>query len=65
MEDQSKIIKPITCEKIDGEKYMIGIAVNDTKNFIEMGKLVEKGIAQNMGLYQNNRVHYLSKQKLS
>jgi hypothetical protein len=65
MEDQSKIIKPVTYEKVDNEKFIIGISLNDTKSFIEIGKLVEKGIAQNMGLYQNNKVHYISKQKLS
>ena len=65
MEDQSKIIKPLTYEKFDNERFIIGISLNDTKNLIEIGKLVEKGVAKNMGLFQNNKIHYISKQKLS
>ena len=59
-----KEIRPVTYQKQSDETFIVGIAINDGKNLFEMGKLVEKNIAKSMGLYCNDRIHYISKQKL-
>lgn len=64
LDDEGKYIRPVTYQKQPDETFIVGIALNDGKNLQEMGKLVEKNIAKNMGLYCNNRIHYISKQKL-
>lgn len=64
MDDADKYIRPITYEKQPENKFMVGIDIKDHIHMVEMGKLVEKGHAQRMGLYCNNRVHYISNQKL-
>ena len=64
MDDEGKYIRPVTYQKQPDETFIVGIALNDGKNLQEMGKLVEKNIAKSMGLYCNNRIHYISKQKL-
>jgi len=64
MDDADKYIRPITYEKQAENKFMVGIDIKDHIHMVEMGKLVEKGHAQRMGLYCNNRVHYISNQKL-
>jgi hypothetical protein len=64
LDDEGIFIRPVTYEKINDDKFIIGISLNDTKNFIEIGKFVEKGIAKNMGVFYGSRVHYISKQKL-
>jgi hypothetical protein len=64
MDDEDKYIRPITYEKQPENKFMVGIDIRDQIHLIEMGKLVEKGRAQRMKLYSNNRVYYISNQKL-
>ena len=64
LDDQEKYIHPITYDKRPDGTFMVGIDPRDTKNCFEMGKFVEKGIAQRMNLYCNHRIHYISNQKL-
>jgi hypothetical protein len=64
MDDEDKYIRPITYEKQPENKFMVGIDIRDQIHLIEMGKLVEKGHSQRMKLYCNNRVYYISNQKL-
>ena len=64
MDDQGKYYRPVTYEKTSDGKFIVGIDIGDSDNCREMGKLVEKGIAQNMKLFANNRVHFISSQKL-
>jgi hypothetical protein len=64
LDDEGKYIRPVTYQKQSDETFIVGIAINDGKNLFEMGKLVEKNIAKSMGLYCNDRIHYISKQKL-
>ena len=63
MDDNDKYIRPIIYTK-HADGYMVGIDLRDSNNLIEMGKLVEKNIAYRMNLYSNDRIHYISKQKL-
>lgn len=65
MDDQGKYFRPITYQKSPDGKFIVGIDIGDSDNCREMGKLVEKGIAENLRLYCNNRVHFISNQKLS
>ena len=44
--------------------FIVGIDIGDSDNCREMGKLVEKGLAENLRLYYDNRVHFISNQKL-
>jgi hypothetical protein len=64
MDDEDKYIRPITYEKQPENKFMVGIDIRDQIHLIEMGKLVEKGHSQRIKLYSNNRVYYISNQKL-
>jgi len=64
MDDEGKYIRPITYEKQPYDKFMVGIDIRDHVHMVEMGKLVEKGQAHRLGLYCNNRIHYISNQKL-
>lgn len=64
MDDEGKYIRPVTYQKQPDDTFIVGIALNDGKNLLEMGKLVEKNIAKSMSLYCNDRIHYISKQKL-
>lgn len=64
LDDEGKYIRLVTYEKERDGTFIVGIALNDTKNLNEMGQLVGKGIAKNIHRYSNDRVHYNSKQKL-
>lgn len=64
MDDEGKYIRPVTYQKQPDNTFIVGIALNDGKSLIEIGKFVEKNIAKSMGLYCNDRIHYISKQKL-
>ena len=64
MEDQGKYFRPVTYQKQPDGKFIVGIDIGDSDNCREMGKLVEKGIAENLRLYYDNRVHFISNQKL-
>ncbi len=64
LDDEGKYIRPITYQKLPDDTFIVGISLNDGKNLQEMGKLVEKNISKSMGLYCNDRIHYISKQKL-
>jgi hypothetical protein len=64
LDDEEKYVRPITYDKQPDGSFIVGIALNDTKNLNEMGQLVSKGIAKNIGMYTNDRIHYNSKQKL-
>ena len=63
MDDEGKYIRETTYEKTTGG-FIVGIDIKNQKQLIEMGKLVEKNIAYRMNLYSNDRIHYISKQKL-
>jgi len=64
MEDQGKYIRPITYQKQYDGRFIVGIDISDSDNCREMSKLMEKGLAENLRLYYNNRVHFISNQKL-
>lgn len=64
MDDQGKYIRPVTYQKAPDNKFIVGIDIGDSDNCREMGKLVEKGLAENLRLYYDNRVHFISNQKL-
>jgi len=64
MDDQGKYIRPVTYQKAPDGKFIVGIDIGDSDNCREIGKLVEKGLAENLRLYYDNRVHFISNQKL-
>ncbi len=64
LDDEGKYIRPIEYQKQGDGKFIVGIDIRDSDNCREMGKLVEKGIAQRMNIYSNDRIFYLSNQKL-
>lgn len=64
LDDSEKYIRPVTCQKQSDGSFIIGVDIRDSNNCREMGKLVEKGIAKNISIYSNNRIHYISSQKL-
>mgnify|MGYP000482405320 FL=1 len=64
LDDEGKYVRSVTYEKQPDGTFIVGIALNDSKNLIDMGQFVLKGIAKNMQMYTNDRLHYISKQKL-
>jgi hypothetical protein len=64
LDDDGKYIRPVTYQKQSDDTFIVGIAINDGKSLQEIAKFVEKNIAKSMGLYCNDRIHYISKQKL-
>ena len=64
MDDQGKYFRNVTYQKLPDGRFIVGIDIGDSDNCREMGKLVEKGVAENMKLFSNNRVHFISNQKL-
>ncbi len=64
MDDNEKYVRPVTYQKQSDGKFIVGIDTRDSNSCREMGKLVEKGIAKSMSIYSNNRIHYISNQKL-
>lgn len=64
LDDEGKYVRPVTYEKKSDGTFIVGVDINDSNSSIEMGKLVEKGIAYRMNVYSNHRIHYISKQKL-
>lgn len=63
MDDEGKYIRPIEIEKSSDGKFIIKVDLRDSDTCREMGKLIEKGIAQRMNIYSNNKIYYISKQK--
>ncbi len=64
LDDEGKYIRPVEYEKQNDGKFMVGIDIRDSDNCREMGKLVEKGNAHRTNIYSNNRIYYISNQKL-
>ena len=64
MDDEGKYIRPIEYEKAPDNKFIVKVDLRDSDTCRERGKLVEKGLAQRMSIYSNNKVYYISSQKL-
>ena len=64
MDDQGKYIRDIIYEKIERNQYLVGIDLKDHKHLVDMGKLIEKKEARDAHRYCDNRVWYISNQKL-
>lgn len=61
--DQDKYVYPTTYEKSD-KGFIVGICLKNSEHQIAIGKLIEKGEANSIGRYFNDRIHYWSSQKL-
>lgn len=64
MDDHGKYIRDIIYEKYERNQHLVGIDLKDHKHLVEMGKLIEKKEASRLNRYCDNRVWYLSTQKL-
>jgi hypothetical protein len=64
LDDEGKYVRPVTYEKYESGKYIVGIDLRDQPNILKMGKLVESNQAQRLNLYSNDRLHYISPTKL-
>jgi len=60
---ESQKIKPIIYEKTKNG-YIVGIDIKDEKNLTEIGKLIYKGDASRLNYYCDDRIHFISKEKL-
>lgn len=63
LHDLGKYVFPTTQEK-DGKKFIIGISLNNTNHLNQISRLIEKGEAESLFRYSNDRVYYLSNQKI-
>jgi hypothetical protein len=62
-DDEGKYIRPVQYEKAPDGKFIVKVDLRDSDTCREMGRLIEKGVAQRMNIYSNNRIYYISKQK--
>ena len=64
LDDEEKYIRPVTYTKLRDGAFMIGIDIRDQENMSLIAKQIEKGIAKHSNLYSDDRIHYISKEKL-
>jgi hypothetical protein len=65
LDDEGKYIRPVTYEKYESGKYIIGVDLKDQPNILKMNKLVETNQSQKLNLYTNDRLHYISSVRLT
>lgn len=66
LDDEGKYVEPLretTYEK-SGNGYLIGVDIRNRDHIMQLSKLVEKGEANRINRYEDNRVIYYSGQKL-
>jgi hypothetical protein len=63
MDDEGLYVRPTITEKQTNGKFIVKVDIRDSQSCREMGRLVEKGQAQRLNIYSNNRIYYLSNQK--
>jgi len=64
MDDDGKYIRETTYEKYGKDMFLCGIDIKNQKHIMDMSKLIEKKEAKRFDMYSNNRIHFLTKQKL-
>ena len=64
MDDDGKYIRETTYEKNDKNTFLVGIDIRNQKQLIEMGNLIFKKEASRLNRYADNRIWYISNQKL-
>jgi len=64
MDDEGKYIRETTYEKYGKDMFLCGIDIKNQKHIMDMSKLIEKKEAKRFDMYSNNRIHYITKQKL-
>ena len=63
MDDEGKYIRETTYERTSSG-FIVGIDINNKNHMIQIGNLILKKEARNMGRYSDNRLQYWSSQKL-
>jgi hypothetical protein len=58
LQDNEKYIYETLIEKNKSGSSNVGIDIHNTAELIEMGRLVEKGLAKRLGVYSAKRVWY-------
>ena len=64
IDDDGKYIRETTYEKYGKENFLVGIDIKNQKQFIEVGKLIEKKEASRYDMYSCDRIYFITKQKL-
>jgi hypothetical protein len=63
MDDEDKYIRETTYERATGG-FIVGIDIKNKNHMTQMGNLILKKEARNLGRYCDNRIQYWSSQKL-
>ena len=63
MDDEGKYIRETTYERTSGG-FIVGIDINNKNHMVQIGNLILKKEARNIGRYSDNRLQYWSSQKL-
>jgi hypothetical protein len=63
MDDEDKYIRETTYERANGG-FIVGIDIKNKNHMIQIGNLILKKEARNIGRYCDNRVQYWCTQKL-
>jgi hypothetical protein len=64
LDDEGKYIRPVTYDKYQHGKFLVGIDIKDQTNILLMSKLVDSNQSQKLNLYSNDRMYYISSTKL-
>ena len=63
MDDEDKYIRETTYERTTGG-FIVGIDIKNKNHMLQIGNLILKKEARNIGRYSDNRIQYWSSQKL-
>lgn len=63
--DEGNYVRETTIEKYGKDKFLYGIDLGNQKQLIQMGKLIQDGLAKDTNMYYNSRKYFISNVKLS
>lgn len=64
LDDDDKYIRETVFEKYGKDEYIIGIDINNNQDLTTISRMVEKNEVKRIGLYQNNRIYFISNKKI-
>lgn len=64
LDDEGKYIRETLYERFDKDTYSVGIDTRNHEHISKISKMVEKGEVRIMGLYQLNRIYFISENKI-
>jgi hypothetical protein len=64
LDDDGKYVRETLYERFDKDTYSVGVDTRNHDDLVKLSKMVEKGDVRYMGLYQLNRIYFISNNKI-